>query len=550
MNFFEYVDLMKEKSTPVAIVGLGLLALFLVVIIFKMFGGIRRGTWRQLVRTGMTLIAAVVSYLAALYLSNSIIGGFKVEKVGEVVSKLDEFVPGISEKIMSVVTSVDHSLTESILLLPATIILVPLLCTLVFLVINLLLKIVRSIIIRVFRFKKAKKNSQRLGGAILSAIEGIIWIVMVTLPICGAISLVDQAYDKAINAADGDTKTTLVETYDEYLVPFTKNPAVCYINSVGADKMANGIATIKINGKRTNMREELLSMADVVLIDGLSLKGADFTSLDEYEKMAVTSIIDTLAESPYTSKIIVSMFNSIPKIYNSGLIPDDLLGAEYQPIINSFMVFFESSNSETLAEDLSTLKNFYFGFCDSGIMTAISNGEDIMQFITDDYKGEKHMLTMINTLSGNPRTQSIVDGLYNLVLNVAFSGSTNPDSGEGENDVLNIDIVEVKNGLNNIVSVNKSDYETEEEYREVLADTISTTINDTIGVELEEDVVNEISDYIDENYAEQIEDLTDEKFNEIIFEVIDIYQKYLNGEEINPDDFDDILGDDFVMPEI
>ncbi|MBR5144187.1 MAG: CvpA family protein [Clostridia bacterium] len=550
MNFFEYVDLMKEKSTPVAIVGLGLLALFLVVIIFKMFGGIRRGTWRQLVRTGMTLIAAVVSYLAALYLSNSIIDGFKVEKVGEVVSKLDEFVPGISEKIMSVVTSVDHSLTESILLLPATIILVPLLCTLVFLVINLLLKIVRSIIIRVFRFKKAKKNSQRLGGAILSAIEGIIWIVMVTLPICGAISLVDQAYDKAINAADGDTKTTLVETYDEYLVPFTKNPAVCYINSVGADKMANGIATIKINGKRTNMREELLSMADVVLIDGLSLKGADFTSLDEYEKMAVTSIIDTLAESPYTSKIIVSMFNSIPKIYNSGLIPDDLLGAEYQPIINSFMVFFESSNSETLAEDLSTLKNFYFGFCDSGIMTAISNGEDIMQFITDDYKGEKHMLTMINTLSGNPRTQSIVDGLYNLVLNVAFSGSTNPDSGEGENDVLNIDIVEVKNGLNNIVSVNKSDYETEEEYREVLADTISTTINDTIGVELEEDVVNEISDYIDENYAEQIEDLTDEKFNEIIFEVIDIYQKYLNGEEINPDDFDDILGDDFVMPEI
>ena len=550
MNFFEYVDLMKVKSTPVAIVGLGLLALFLVVIIFKMFGGIRRGTWRQLVRTGMTLVAAVVSYITALYLSNSIIGGFNVEKIGEVVIKLDEFVPGISEKIMSVVTSVDHSLTESILLLPATIILVPLLCTLVFLVINLLLKIVRSIIIRVFRFKKAKKNSQRLGGAILSAIEGIIWIVMVTLPICGAISLVDQAYDKAINAADGDTKTTLVETYDEYLVPFTKNPAVCYINSVGADKMANGIATIKINGKKTNMRDELLSMADVVLIDGLSLKGADFTSLDEYEKIAVTSIIDTLAESPYTSKIIVSMFNSIPKIYNSGLIPDDLLEAEYQPIINSFIVFFESSNSETLAEDLSTLKNFYFGFCDSGIIAAISDGEDIMQLITNDYNSEKHILTMINTLSGNPRTQSIVDGLYNLVLNVAFSGAINPDGDEGENNVLNIDIVEVKNGLNNIVSVNKSDYETEEEYREVLSDTISTTINDTIGVELEEEVVDEISNYIDENYAEQIEDLTDEKFNEIIFEVVDIYQKYLNGEEINPDDFDDLLGDDFVMPEL
>jgi hypothetical protein len=151
---------------------------------------------------------------------------------------------------------------------------------------------------------------------------------------------------------------------------------------------------------------------------------------------------------------------------------------------------------------------------------------------------------MINTLSGNPRTQTIVDGLYNLVLNVAFSGATSPDGDESEGEnVLDIDIVEVKNGLNNIVSVNKSDYETEDEYREVLSDTIGTTINDTIGVELEKEVVDEISDYVDENYAEQLEDLTDEEFNELIFEVIDIYQKFQNGEEINPDDFDDILGD-------
>ena len=27
-------------------------------------------------------------------------------------------------------------------------------------------------------------------------------------------------------------------------------------------------------------------------------------------------------------------------------------------------------------------------------------------------------------------------------------------------------------------------------------------------------------------------------------------ERVLYGEEINPDDFDDILGDDFVMPEI
>ena len=545
MNFFDYVALMKEMNTPVAFVGLGLLALFLVIITIKMLGGMRRGTWRQIVRTGMTLIAAIVSYIAAKVISNSIIGGIKLDALGDVVSNLDQYSPGISEKIMAALASFDPSLIESLLILPATIIFVPIICTVIFLVINLILKIVRAIIIRIFGFKKAKKNPQRLGGALLAAVEGIIWVVMVTLPICGILSLADQAYDKAINAADEETKATLVETYDEYILPFTENPAICFVDSMGAKTMYNGIATIKIDNKKTNMRDEVLSMADVILIDGAALKGADFTALNEDQKDAVTSIVDALANSPFASKIIVSVLKSIPQIYNSDLIPLDQLGGEYQAVIDSFMVFFETADSSKLGEDLNTIKSFYFGFCDSGIMAAIKNGDDIMQFITNDYKGEKHILSMINTLSGNPRTQTIVDGLYNLVLNVAFSGANSPD-GDGEN-VLNIDIVEVKNGLNNIVSVNKSDYATEEEYREVLSETISTTINDTIGVELEDDVVDEISNYVDENFSEQLENLTDEEFNELIFEVIDIYQGFLNGEDVNPDDFDDILGD-FMNP--
>ncbi len=533
MNFFDYVALMKDMSSPVALVGLGLLALFLVIIIFKMLGGMRRGTWRQVVRTGMTLIAAIVSYIAAKVLSNSIIGSLDVTKIEGLVLQLDKYIPGASEKIMAALSSFDPTLIESIMVLPATIILVPIICTVIFLIINLILKIVRAIIIRIFGFKKAKKNPQRLGGALLAAVEGIIWVVMVTLPICGILSLADQAYDKAITAADEETRATLVETYDEYILPFTENPAIRFVDSMGAKTMYNGIATIKIDKKKTNMRDEVLSMADVIIIEAPQLKGADFAALNDDQKASVTSIVDALAGSPFMSNILVSVLHSLPEIYNSGLIPTDNLGGEYQAVIDSFMVFFETSDTDKLGADLNTIKSFYFGFCDSGIMAAIKSGEDIMQFITDDYKGDKHILTMINTLSGNPRTQAIVDGLYNLVLNVAFSGAT--EGGDAEN-VLDIDIVEVKNGLNNIVSVNKSDYETEEEYREVLSETISTTINDTIGVELEEDVVDEISDYVDENFSEQLENLTDEEFNELIFEVIDIYQGFLNGDEVNPED--------------
>lgn len=545
MTFFEYVTKMQELGSPVAIVGLVILALFLLIIVLKMLGGLRRGVWRQLVRTGMTLLAAVVSYIAAIWLSNHIIGSLNAENFESLIALVESYVPELGNTLREAISSFDGELVEYILLLPSAILLIPILTTLLFFVVNFVLKIVRAIIIKILGFKKARNSTQRLGGAILAAIEGLIWITMVMLPICGALSLVDQAYDKAISSAEGESKTELVETYDAYLAPLTNNPAITFINSFGADAMANGIATVKIDDEQTNIREELLSFAHIIIVDGSSLKGADLTAPTQEQKEAIGSIVDALGESPIMSRVLVHTLHSVPSIYNSGLIPLDL-GEEYGVIVDNLLTFLATTERETIGADLDTIQDFYFGFCDSGLISAIQNGEDIMQFISDDYNGDRHVLGMINTLSGNQRTQGIVDGMYNLVLNAAFSGSSGSTEGEngGESAALpEINIQDVKEGINNIVSVNKSDYETEEEYREELSNTIGTTINDTIGVELEEEVVDEIADYVDENYSEQLEDLTDEEFNELIFKVIDIYQGYLNGEEINPDDLEGLLPD-------
>jgi hypothetical protein len=326
--------------------------------------------------------------------------------------------------------------------------------------------------------------------------------------------------------------------YDEYFLPITENPVFTFVEDMGADAMTNSIATGKIEGKKVNMRRQVLSVAHLIVVDARTLQGADFTALTPDQQAAVESIANTLAESPFTSGLMVSVMNSMPSLYEKGLIPmDNLSQGEFSVVIDGLMDFLTKVDADTLGDDLDTILDFYFGFCDSGILAALSGGEDIMQFISDDYNGDRHILTMLNTLSGNERTKGIVDSLYNLVLSAAFDRS-----GEGEDNVLaDVNISDVRDGLNNIVSVNRSDYETTEEYREVLSDTISTTINDTIGVELEQETVDEIADYIDENYAEQIEDLTDEEFNELMFEVVDIYQGYLNGEEILPDDLENLI---------
>lgn len=541
MSIFEYVPLMKELGTPVAIAGVALLALFLIIIIFKMLGGLRRGTWRQLVRTGMTLLAAAASYIVAVWLSNHIIGSLDAESLEGLILAIEAYLPEAGDAIRNALSSFNGEIFEYIILLPSAILLIPILTTALFFAINFVLKIVRAIVIRIIGLKKSKNNTQRLGGALLAAVEGLIWIAMVMLPICGVLSLVDQAYDKAISSAEGESKAELIEVYDEYLAPFTKNPAIAFIDSIGSGPMADGIATVKIDNEKTNMREEILSVAHVIIVDAGALKGADFTALNADGKAAITSIANTLSSSPFMSRILVGVLQTVPQVYESGLIPLDL-GEEFQGILDNLMVFLKAVDRTSLGEDLATIKDFYFGFCDSGLITAVTEGEDLMKFISDDYNGERHILGMINTLSGNPRTKGIVDGMYNLVLNAAFSGANDSENGEpSDAPALDIEIEDVKTGLNNIVSVNKSDYATEEEYREELSNTIDTTINDTIGVDLDDEVVDDIADYVDENFSEQLEELTDEEFNELIFEVIDIYQGYLNGEEINPDDLENLI---------
>ena len=58
MNLFEYVSSMKELGGITATIGIGLLCLFLVVIIFKMLGGLRRGFIRQAVSLAFTAASA------------------------------------------------------------------------------------------------------------------------------------------------------------------------------------------------------------------------------------------------------------------------------------------------------------------------------------------------------------------------------------------------------------------------------------------------------------------------------------------------------------
>ena len=539
MNLFQYVTLMKQSESPVAIVGVALLSLFLVVILLKMLGGMRRGTMRQLVRTGMTLAAAVVSYIAADTVTGSIIGSIKAETIEELIASISATDPQAGAAVGNVLRSLDPELFESVILLPTAIVLAPLLATIIFLLLNTILKIVRAIIIKIFKFKKSKSNPERLGGALLGAVQGIIWISMICLPFNALLSLVDNAYTNVSNSPTADIKE-IKPIYEEYIEPLTENPAFTFINNLGTEKACNSIATVKIKGHKVNLREETVSVATIILSEAPKLSEMNPSELTRANKEAITNIVNGLCESTYTSNLLVCGLKSIAAIMDLDMLPIDTEG-DFSELVDGLFEYLNSISIDTLLEDANTVKAIYFTLSDSGILKALSEGgSDIFAQLQESQKnGDNVIKSIITILQSNERTAKLVKALTASVIN-SISSSIELEDGT----VVEISYDTLKDGLTNVLDVKEDQYDSKEEYMDALKETIGGEFSN-LGVDLEEEVLEDVAEYFDENLSDKLE-LSDEDFSDIILNYYESYLNYLETGNI-PEDLPDNLPEDIFQ---
>ena len=516
MKLLDYVELMKEMYTPVAIAGVAILCLFLLFIFLKMLGGMIRGGGRQLVRTCATAAAAIVSFVAAALLSNSIIGALNVETLGGAIDFIDSHIEGSGEFIRDLFAIVNTEALEYIILLPAAVFVLPLLATLIFIVINLIFKLIRSIVIKVMKLKKATNNAQRLGGALLAVVEALIWITMITLPITAVTTLADDIFTEVVENEEEGSEVSNI--YNEYILPIAKNPAVSLVSNYGSETILNGIATVSINGRMTNLRGEILSMARVIIHDVAELRGVNWQCPDEADREAIDSILTALSNSPYTSQMIVGVLCAVPSAIENNLFPINF-GIGYENLLNEFVHYFAGITGETLSRDLNTVKEIYFAICDSGLGDALKDGGDIMTLLQEQRReGDDTVSKIIAILKSNPRTSPMITALTEALI-------TTLSTGETQNGVT-VSYESLKNGMTTVLSVKEENYETKEEYLDNLSGTLDTTLRDH-GIELEREIVDSIAEYVDENYSHTVE-LSDEEFNDVLLHYYDAYLEYLD----------------------
>lgn len=522
MSIFEYVPLMKETNTTASTAGVIILALFLVVIILRMIKGMRQGFWRQIVNTARCIAAAVMSFIICSLMSGGIIGAFNDMSFDEIIAWLDRFNFDLTDQVAAVISCIKPEIFEYILLLPAAVILVPLVFFVLFSLLNNILRIASSIIIKILGFEKAQSAPSRLGGAVIAAIEAIIVFTIIVTPWAGMLNIIDDSYAIVFEDNEKYADEEVVEQYNTVFMPFINNPAIDFVGKLGAEKISQSFATVKVDGESVDVRRDLMDIIHIVLVDVPSLNNADFNSLTAENKAAIDSILDSIESSPFLTNIFLGVIHGTSGAIQNGVIPLDM--GEYHDVFDSVTSYLSSINAETLCEDLDTVKELYFALSDSGILSAVKNGDtNIMSQLDEKRKnGDDVFARIIDILKNNQRTGSLMTSITKALITTISTGVT-------VNGVeVEVSYEDVKASVGEVLSIKKEDFRTEEEYKEELSATLDKALTDN-GIELENEIIEGIADYVGENYSDYVGELTDEQFNDILLEYYDVYLDYINN---------------------
>lgn len=486
-------------------------AIFIITIAWGVLRGLMRGAGRQIVHTVVIAIAAIVSFVITLSLSDSIIGFFAPENIKVYIESLGgeaaQDIAGVADYLTS---------AKTISQLIVGVLISPLIFATVFIVVKFLCGIVCSILYGIFNIDKPEGDATKtvLGGAI-GLLEGFIIAVIFFIPIAGITTIADDSVDALRDSGDARYET-VINGYDNYCADISEH-FVIKATAFCTNPVLDGLATLDMSDHKVNLRDECVKVTGVVM-EFSTLGKVNYKALSDDDKASLKSAVDSLKESEFLTILASDVLSGLGKAAENGVAP---ITAEppLDIIVTPMISIFATSNQENLKNDIDTILDIYFILSDSGVLTAFDEEgqENVMRdaFLKKGEDGETVINKVIGKLDENEHMSPIVRAITDMslmMLSAQFGGDTS--------------IIEtyenVKDGLGSVIAINEEDY-TPEEYKEVRNETLNEAFVSN-GIELDADVIDEIGNYIDENYDDD-DELTNEEFNDIILSYYDIYEK-------------------------
>ena len=430
MDIISHVQEMLAKGTISSYIALGIAGVCGVLMLLGALAGLRRGITRQTVRFLTIIVSILISFFAATGITNGVLGYFDGKTLEEAITQLAgaEALEGMDGIVLAILNGISPAAVQQILALPFALFLAPIAFMLVFIVVSALMGIVHKIVSGACGFTKRKNNAlTRLLGFVLGGLQGIIVTAVILVPISGILGMVGDTVaqverledtamastgDEGDDTSDEFDMTAILDIYDEYLRDAVESPVLKLTNTLGGELLSKQISTVKIAGKRQDVRETIPSLVEIA-VDAMGLADLDINNLTQDDKDTIKGLVDKVMNQPLTSTIIVEGFRAAAGAVESGAIDLSELEAPLDDIVSAAVSVYADSTVDSVKSDLTTFCEVFFIVADSDIIKNPDDIDPIALIIAPD--DENLIIRVLEVIADNTNFNGVILGAFDVL---------------------------------------------------------------------------------------------------------------------------------------
>ena len=504
-------------STGYGYTDIAIIAIFLISIIWGAFRGARRGASRQILHSFFAIGAAVTAFFLCVWASSQLFTEIGSMTTGDILTLLEQngLLTGLSEGIRGTVTSFDSATLSALLAIPVATVIIPIIFALLFILLNILFKIIYLLVSLVAGLSRRGGFFKRTLGFLVGAAEGVAVAAIILLPVFGISATVADATE----AVRGEESASgFVELSDASFVAIAKSPIAGLVEKAGGEMIMEKLSTVKLGDEEIDMRAALGDAVKLYAI-GAPLVEANWTALNDTDKATINKLIDTLDASPYVEELIAGILRGTATAVDSGYIP---IEAEppYDKLTGELLRIFKGSTADNVTTDIRTVVKVLYILSDDGVLAAVqSDGSGLTDALTAiDGNGDTTVKRLIAAMRENDRTAGLVSTLTELSL-AMLSESL------GLSDDATEIYTNVKEGIGDVLAINRNDFETPDEYIEAVSNELDSKLQEN-DIVLDKAIIDEMAKNIHDKELD-LGDITEETLDEVI---LSYYDAYLAGQ--------------------
>ena len=530
MFVVEYIKASMANGSIGSYISVGVFAIIGLFALSGIIFGIKRGFSQSVIRLVTVAASAVASFYIVKWLMGVIVdyastitdGGTR--SLEEALYSIDpEFETSFPDYLKIMFAEINSETIIVILMMVVAIVLLPVLLITIFQLLKGISYLLYNILAGLTgAISYGKGIVSTLLGAVIGLVQGLLISAVFIFPLSGLCSVATEA--RAPLLEDATTKNAYIENaYSMVIDDLADNPVFDIVDKIGGNKLYKDMMTVEVNGEEMYIPDKCIGMVKIGTdVAHIATSGFDWKNPTEEQRQSLKNIEMHVSEDELIATLTSDLMRGLAKTVQANKLTLGLNGAT-DTLVNDVMTMFATSTKDTIEGDIDVTLDVYFIMCDRNLFYSFTNSEhfDMNDLLTDkDENGDTIANAIIKRLNQYDRAQPIVSSFTKISLTVMHgSGSFGEDA-----DVL---YESVKGDISNALSHNKSDFDTEEEYREAVTNDVDKALADN-NITLEEDVKQDMVDYIADNYGDYEGEITDAEINDAL---LSYYESYAKSQE-------------------